>query len=533
MTPDLSAWPRPKATARRPGSRSSGPSGMAAESPSPGKKHGRRWQGHVLAEDGTPDAASVALRLLGAPRGFRAAPLLGHVRTALVEQQGEAARRPKCISALGPAEGEDPGRSASPLGIRCQSVPPPGTAASHRGPPHTGLLLERLHLPVAAGCGNSPQVEGGGRRGDEARRRPGAIIVGDDSPRSDGDSSPVGAGDSCAPSRTSRSTRGHNGSPKAKRHGDPPGTRAVVRPSAPVQACDLAKSCRKNCEVTERSQHLNEAVAVAAKAISTQNYLHEESPCIALGSMPPSRQGTEHGPVHGLLQRALLGFTSRSMAQLTVFEAYELAGRFNLPAGQVTQAWKAFKRYDSRDVGMLTSIEFQLLLRSLLRERYPNAKDIPRQLFKRALRADEDVTFMEFLTWITENSFSELVLLSTEQRMVRDMARKFQAPVSEVEGIKLHFDKFDNNHSGSIEYHEFAHLLHVLLKVKDNSSLPESRTLAFWRELDADCSGIVEFQEFLPWYLSYFSANAHSSPIEEYYRNIRFVPFPLHSAAGS
>merc|ERR1712190_710054 len=99
-------------------------------------------------------------------------------------------------------------------------------------------------------------------------------------------------------------------------------------------------------------------------------------------------------------------YSNERRHELTGFEAYELAGRFNLPAGQVTQAWRLFKRYDSRGQSVITSPEFQLLLRSVLREHYPKARDIPRELFKRATNQEKDVSFSEFLVWITENSFS-------------------------------------------------------------------------------------------------------------------------------
>merc|ERR1711997_119742 len=126
---------------------------------------------------------------------------------------------------------------------------------------------------------------------------------------------------------------------------------------------------------------------------------------------------------------------------------------------------------------------------------------------------------------------NEYLLLTAAQRTIRKIARSFKKPVPEVEAIKKQFDRFDMDGSGSIEFPEFSELLCVLLGVKDISSLPESRIRSFWREIDVDCSGIVDFSEFIPWYLGYFDVSGSpsgTSPLEEYYRNIRPVPFPVH-----
>jgi Ca2+-binding EF-hand superfamily protein len=212
--------------------------------------------------------------------------------------------------------------------------------------------------------------------------------------------------------------------------------------------------------------------------------------------------------------------------ELTVFEAYALAERFNLPAGQVTKAWRLFKRYDTQNRGAITNIEFQLLIRGMLRERYPLARDVPRELF-RVTKERHDFDFVDFLTWVTQNCFSELLLLNSAQRTIRQIARKFKKPVPEVEAIKAQFDKFDEDQSGKIEFGEFADLLCVLLGIKDKSTLPKSRIRSFWRELDNDGSGYVDFSEFIPWYVQYFDSSNGSgvSPLEDFYRNIRPVPF--------
>ncbi|CAE7798557.1 DTX3 [Symbiodinium sp. CCMP2592] len=201
------------------------------------------------------------------------------------------------------------------------------------------------------------------------------------------------------------------------------------------------------------------------------------------------------------------------------FKAHSMSMDYNLPGGHVTQAWKLFKRYDANDDDLLSPYEFQLLLRTVLRERYPRAKDVPRELFKE-LQRDHDrlreeaieiqqtqisVTFEDFLTWITRNAFQECLLLTDEQRFIRLVARRFYVSVPDVEkAVKRRFDSFCQANPGHLEYQEFCQLIALLLNLRDTTALPESRVKSFWRELDDNGKGSVDFTEFIPWYLGYF-----------------------------
>jgi len=186
-----------------------------------------------------------------------------------------------------------------------------------------------------------------------------------------------------------------------------------------------------------------------------------------------------------------------------------------------------FKQYDSENRGVITASDYQLLLRAMLREQYPKARDIPRDLFKPMENPKADVHFSHFLTWITQTAFSESLLLSSAQRMVRAISRKFKKPCTEIEAIKQVFDSFDDNGSGTLEFPEFRDLMKKLLRIRDDSALPDNRVRSFWRELDIDNSGEVEFSEFIPWYLTYFDLHGCEqngvSPIDAFYRKLRPV----------
>lgn len=319
--------------------------------------------------------------------------------------------------------------------------------------------------------------------------------------------------------------------------------KAFLIKTSRVVTCDLAMSCRKKSKAVERIMRREEH-SIAAVQASTRNFTREAPVNRETGGLKGFRRtkdknnepGSSPAPTgednHHHKPDATSGGPQceepAHTSEMTVFDAFDLAQALNLPGGQVTQAWKMFKRYDADNDGLLAPYDFQLLLRAVLRERFPLARQVPRELFREALEIQNTsmaVTFNDFLTWITQNAFSEDFLLNDEERFVRRIARKFGVPLLEVEKVKSHFDSFDSDGSGHIEETEFNQLLGKLLNLNDEDALPESRVKSFWRELDDDCSGVVEFHEFIPWYLGYFGGYSGTSPLVNFYRRVRPVPF--------
>eukprot|EP00435_Cladocopium_sp_Y103_P005075 s853_g1.t1 len=138
--------------------------------------------------------------------------------------------------------------------------------------------------------------------------------------------------------------------------------------------------------------------------------------------------------------------------------------------------------------------------------------ELPDGLLHRSFRdADgngtKSVSFLEFAFWYSRHGFMENMLLTSAQLEVRQLARKYDLPVIEVEQYKKKFDLFDEDHSGMIEYEEFQKLLSVLIKVPPNLELPVARMNQFWAEADRDRSQAISFEEFLLFFYRYFSLN--------------------------
>jgi len=323
------------------------------------------------------------------------------------------------------------------------------------------------------------------------------------------------------------------------------------------QVCNLAKSCRKQTVMEERLLRKEEHNIASAQTKNFESHQVEKrlveltSRGNSFEGLTPRNQrgGTREDLTSPFFPRAG-GRSSAEQAQqrklrtrqqgnadksaldqiddLSTFQAFDLANAWNLPAGQVTWAWQCFKRYDTDDNGLLSIDEFQMLLRYVLRESFSSAREIPRSLFtiiEEIKSENRTVTFIDFLIWVSQNSFSEELLADGEQRFIRRLARKLEAPVVEIENVKRHFDSFDTDGSGHIEYDEFYKLLGKLLNLADMSDLPESRVKSFWREVDEDGSGVIEFHEFVPWYVGYFGGLKGETPLVNFYRKVRPNPF--------
>jgi len=294
--------------------------------------------------------------------------------------------------------------------------------------------------------------------------------------------------------------------------------------------CDLARSCRKRYFQTRVQR--NKEKNIAAAAIHSRQLEEWGSPTSSMTATAARRRGKETAKSDEALNQTFIeekpkeeAPSDESNLNFTSFKAHELSCDYNLPGGHVTQAWKLFKRYDADNDDLLSPYEFQLLLRAVLRDRFPSAKDVPRELFKEAIDIQDTeltVTFADFLTWISRHAFQECLLLTDEQRFMRLVARKFHIAVTDIEDVKRHFDSFAKT-AGQIEYPEFYKLLALLLNLQDVSALPETRVKSFWRELDESCSGVVEFSEFIPWYLGYFGGD-DGAPLVNFYRKIRPIP---------
>lgn len=318
------------------------------------------------------------------------------------------------------------------------------------------------------------------------------------------------------------------------------GRLAKNRQASHPPVCTLAKSCwSKHAKVVRlrRRDSTLEAEFTAGERLSFQAF-QEDMERFGLDRLEHDEnrgQRHRHTPHPGAIEKAVgQDGAADEEPEWGPIEAQKYQKQYNVPLEWIMSARDIFDRYDLTGDGKLDLEEFELLLRSMLKEQYSNVKEMPRELFARADRsADGEIDFSEFLQWFTMHAFLEKMLMPPAQQKVRGLARKWEIPLDVVEHIHKEFCRYDTDSSGSIEYEEFKKLLYTLLKIPTGLDLPNSRVVAFWKEIDIDGSGYVDFEEFLSWYRRYFDCQGGStymvSPIEQFYASIRGGKPGLHN----
>jgi len=255
-------------------------------------------------------------------------------------------------------------------------------------------------------------------------------------------------------------------------------------------------------------------------------------------AVPASEQGASELPAvrprmvpKGRLQE--LAVTSRIPAEF-IMQAFEIFEDLAVPVRRRRDRWKKGvverKEYDVLTEGRLERSEgFDKLLCNLTHGNDPS--ELPEGFIDSAFRsADADgnqsLDFLEFAQWYMRHGFSEAVLLTPEQREIRQIAREHGLPIVWVEEYKKSFDTFDEDGSGNIEFDEFQKLLYKLIKVPAHLDLPVNLVRQFWAEADIDGGGEIGFEEFLMFYTRYFmnaegKQDSSKHPLEEFYRAIR------------
>jgi len=133
-----------------------------------------------------------------------------------------------------------------------------------------------------------------------------------------------------------------------------------------------------------------------------------------------------------------------------------------------------------------------------------------------------------FLNWYMMNMFTTVPKLQGDatkmasEQLTTDLCEKYGLQPTDLDKCKKMFDKYDEDGSGEMEQDEFESMVHQLVGAKPGEISAE-RLKAFWREIDLDGSGAVEFSEFVEWYLKYFGeSGGGGGPTEAFYAS--FMP---------
>lgn len=191
-------------------------------------------------------------------------------------------------------------------------------------------------------------------------------------------------------------------------------------------------------------------------------------------------------------------------------EAIRYSVQFNLPAEIIVKARLLFRYHASQspqDESIASETvgaeEAQELLRDMYREVFPKQVEAPAFLSKQPSSWPRS-SFKDILGWLSQIAFSESILLPPDQLRVRELARKFKAPIDQVEDLWKTFERFDADRSCDLNMSEFTALLQHLLKAPKGVPVPQSRIQFFWREMsqsatDKQNSSNITFEQFFCW----------------------------------
>lgn len=224
------------------------------------------------------------------------------------------------------------------------------------------------------------------------------------------------------------------------------------------------------------------------------------------------RQDRDERPKELIPGVPLPGKTLDETGLISNQDAIRHSVHFNLPAETVVKARLLFRDYLSkgpRDDSIASETvgpeEAQELLRDIYREIFPKQTETPTFLNQRPSSWPRS-SFRDILGWLSQIAFSESILLPPDQLWVRELARRFNAPIDQVEDLRKVFERFDEDRSGDLDLPEFKGLLNHLLKAPKGVEVPLSRVQFFWREMKRTAnnrqnsnSSNITFEEFFDW----------------------------------
>jgi len=207
-----------------------------------------------------------------------------------------------------------------------------------------------------------------------------------------------------------------------------------------------------------------------------------------------------------------------------LWECHQMARQLMMPVDAVLVAKSVFHSFDVDRSGYLDRKEFSKVVQKMLdvQLKDPSLAESPADpslanFNKWALFMSENalgngdgsapvvgINFYSFLQWYCASGFMEDLLLSENERWLRRLAKDHGITVKHMDHIKDCFDLCDSDHSGQVDINEFTLIIHKVFHVPLGQQIPLTRIRTFWSEIDKDGSGMVDFEEFLDWWLINF-----------------------------
>lgn len=198
--------------------------------------------------------------------------------------------------------------------------------------------------------------------------------------------------------------------------------------------------------------------------------------------------------------------------------AARLAFKYRLSLDEVKHIFECWSEMKVEDDGTATIKHFETMLCAVFR-----VKEIPRSVLNSAFEATYPAgvevaqQIDNFVSWYVQHMFISINQYNADMELVSSnakdyaLAKRYSVSTSLVDRIKHKFQQFDSNRSGRIDYAEFSDMMKSFLGIKSNDQLDTGRLQRFWKEIDSDGGGDVDFHEFCSWYIKHFASEGKDS----------------------
>eukprot|EP00747_Dinoflagellata_sp_TGD_P206183 gnl/TRDRNA2_/TRDRNA2_79914_c0_seq1.p1 gnl/TRDRNA2_/TRDRNA2_79914_c0~~gnl/TRDRNA2_/TRDRNA2_79914_c0_seq1.p1 ORF type:complete len:463 (-),score=86.87 gnl/TRDRNA2_/TRDRNA2_79914_c0_seq1:116-1357(-) len=229
--------------------------------------------------------------------------------------------------------------------------------------------------------------------------------------------------------------------------------------------------------------------------------------------------------------------------QLSAAKLGPLAKEMQLSLNEIRLLKAVFDDFDIEGTGTLSLDQFEPAVVRVIEMVAKTNQMVSAQRVK-AMREwywwspDKEVLdFREFLKWYCANGFTREMMITEAEAELRDLAMKLGTTLDFAEQIKQLFDAVDPEGCGEITRKSFLPLLRSIWHFSDSeeANMTQEKVKRLWKEIDADDSGTVTFEELLRWRLKYYEAEKrekHPAPFQDSYRQCRPRPMPQHRTAG-
>lgn len=210
---------------------------------------------------------------------------------------------------------------------------------------------------------------------------------------------------------------------------------------------------------------------------------------------------------------------SKTGAESLGAKAVRFSKAYNMTFNEAKEILEAFDNTSKDSSARFCKRDLQSFLCNLF-----HAKEIPEatlsQIYLRTCSSD-GFDMDAFFAWHM-CSFSTVAQLKGDKAAVMKgveldaICAKQKIDANGLDKIRRVFDKFDTDGSGELDKDEFELMICVYMGAK-KADISKDRLSTWWREIDVDGSGLVEFPEFVEWYVKYFGSANSLTPTQAFY----------------